>query len=742
MALPTEGVVTDVDPVTFEVIRHRLLGIVDEQAARLSAISGSKNVTEMSDFNVGIYLPDGSVAVMGRTILFHASSMGSMVRHIIEDCSDNPGIGPGDMFVVNNPWKGAVHGPDMAIVAPIFADGELIFWSGGLMHMADIGGMRQGGIGLDASECYQEGLLLPPTKLVEAGVIRADIWNLILSHSRAASAMALDLKGLMAANYAASEGIAKLVGRYGVPVLREVMASLIRLSEERMRRRLSELPDAIVEAVGYLEYNERTHEIPRVAVTLTKTDDRLVLDFSASSAQAPDAKNCTWAGLMAGISAGLLPTIAYDIPWNAGLYRPLEVVCPEGRVCNARRPAAVSGNISGAAYEVQLATVDAISRLLACSDQYLGEAEASPPGRPSMHGFYGTRAGGQRFVGFTLDQLASGGAAYCDHDGVTVQGHHDIERTNISNVESLELDYPILYLRRGLPADGAGAGRHHGGLSVGGLYVPHKAEQFFLHGAPRFEVPDAPGIFGGLAGAQPHEVLVRSSDVQRLLAAGRVPAFEDLTGEHGSIGHQPVSMSADDVVMTAAESGGGWGDPVERPAGQVQDDLTAGIFTAEAAVRLYGIVLGADGRVDAAATEAHRAAIRFDRRSLPSRRRLNTAPADGPLQRICPIGDRMEVVQDTARNFWTRCDCGRILAPAGENWRWYAAADVADAADVAIGATVQPSMEFRRYHCPECGRLHSVDLVPVDAEDPHDVRLAVIGTSPAARATTKDRSKQ
>src|SRR4051812_42438397 len=199
MASSGEPAAVGVDPVTFEVIRHRLHAITDEQAATLAAISGSKHVTEISDYNVGLYLPDGAVATMGRTILFHASSMAAMVRHVRADCAENPGIGPGDMFVVNNPWKGAVHAPDMCIVAPVFADDRLIFWSGALMHMSDIGGMRQGAMGLDSTESYQEGLQLPPIKLVEGGVLRRDLWTMILSHSRMAPAMQLDLKGLMAA---------------------------------------------------------------------------------------------------------------------------------------------------------------------------------------------------------------------------------------------------------------------------------------------------------------------------------------------------------------------------------------------------------------------------------------------------------------------------------------------------------------------------------------------------------------
>src|SRR5262245_60787586 len=141
-----------VDPVTYEVIRHRLLAITGEQAATLAAISGSKHVTEISDYNVGLYLADGAVATMGRTILYHASAMAAMVRHVIADCTENPGIGPDDMFVVNNPWNGAVNAQDMAIVAPIFYEGELIIWSGAMMHMLDSGARWPGRCWMDAPD--------------------------------------------------------------------------------------------------------------------------------------------------------------------------------------------------------------------------------------------------------------------------------------------------------------------------------------------------------------------------------------------------------------------------------------------------------------------------------------------------------------------------------------------------------------------------------------------------------------
>jgi N-methylhydantoinase B len=726
MALSVEPVAGTVDPVTFEVIRHRLLGITEEQAAKLKAISGSKHVTEMSDFNVGLYMPDGSVAAMGRTILFHSYSMATMVRYVMEDCAENPGINPGDMFIVNNPWKGAVHAPDMCIVAPVFADGRLIFWSGALMHMPDIGAMREGGMNLDSTESYQEGLQLPPVRLVEGGVLRRDLWNMILSHSRMAPAMTLDLKGLMAANYAALEGLTKLAQRYGVETLLAVMDGLIRLSEERMRRRLRELPNATVEAVGYLAYEPKTGTIPEVALTLTKEDDRLIFDYSGSSPQVPDSTNCTWGGLMAGICAGLLPTIAYDIPWNHGLYRPVEVICPEGLICNARKPAAVSGNISGAVWEVEMTATAALSKLAACSDEYLKEAQSAPAGRPGG-GFrmVGRTHHGEHFTGATMDNLATGAGAYSHHDGIWAQGQHNIERTTISNVEALEMDMPIVYLWRGLAPDGGGAGRRRGGLSVGGVYKPHKTQGVQSGFGSRLDVPDSDGIYGGYLGALPHRVLVRDSNVGDLLAQGRIPPFPELQGTvvPAAEMHGNHRLGPNDVLWSCAPAAGGWGDPLDRPSDALQADLDFGAVSPAAAQAYYGAVLDAAGRVDAAATEARREELRAARREWPVKQQPGAGPAAGALTRVGPLGDQMEVVRDAAGQRWTRCRCGRVLAPATENWREYAGQHVAEPTEIGATLRVNEALEIRCYCCPGCGRLHAVDVCRKGAPDRFDVRL-------------------
>ncbi|HEY5757222.1 MAG TPA: hydantoinase B/oxoprolinase family protein, partial [Steroidobacter sp.] len=174
----------EVDPITFEVIRHRLLSITDEQAVTLASVSGSSLVNEATDFNTGLYRSFGEVVTMGKTVTFHAASLSLMVKHVIEDCEQSPGIHPGDMFIVNHPHKGALHCPDVGVLAPIFHEGKRIGWTGGCAHQLDVGGMVAGSFASMAKDIRQEGMLIPPVKLVDRGELRTDVLNFITGMSR------------------------------------------------------------------------------------------------------------------------------------------------------------------------------------------------------------------------------------------------------------------------------------------------------------------------------------------------------------------------------------------------------------------------------------------------------------------------------------------------------------------------------------------------------------------------------
>lgn len=716
-----------VDPVTFEVIRHRLLAITDEQGATLAAISGSPHVVNANDFNVGLYLPDGSVAAMGRTILLHSASMALITRHVIADCEADPGIHPGDMFVVNNPWKGSIHAQDVGVVAPIFFEGELLAWTGAMCHMPDVGGSRPGSFCSDATESYQEGLQLTPTKLVDSGTVRSDVWNLILAHTRAPAAFDLDLRGLVGANNTAVRAMTQLAERYGAETVRQVMGGLIDLSDRRLRQRLRTLPDATVHSTAYLDNDGGLGRLYEVDLVLTKTGDTLRFDYSGSSPQAPGYINCTSSGLMAGINAALLPTLAFDAPWNEGLFRPVEVECPEGLICNAKRPAAVSGGALEAGWLVEMAAIEALSKLIACSDELMGEAQATPAGGPDQFVLSGVNAHGDAFTHVILDCLATGGGAYAARDGLWTQGQHNIERQRISNAESMELETPLLYLWRGLVPDSGGAGRRRGGQSMGSVYLVHRGEDLRAtcngHG---WEVPNSTGLFGGYPGTQNIREVVTGSDTWEQFARGRIPAdTEEIGGERPPMrGRQGMfPMAPGDVIKTVHQSGGGWGDPLARPFDELADDLRHGAVSADAAARLYGAVVGTDGRLDEDASRRRRADLLEARRAWPSAR--PPVPVPDGAERAGPLGDALDVVRTPDGARFVRCRCGQGLSRLEDPWREHAGLSVGqDVHEVSKAHRLTGELELRRYACPGCGALLATDVARTGSAVRHDVRLA------------------
>ncbi len=719
----------EVDPVTFEVIRHRLLAITDEQAGTLAAISGSPLVTEANDFNVGLYTNDGAAVAMGRTVLFMASSIAQIVGYVIEDCAEDPGIAPGDLFVVNHPWKGAMHAMDMGVVAPIFHDDEIVAWSGAVCHLVDVGGLRPSSFCIGATEMYQEGLQLPPTKLIDGGVLRSDVLALILSHSRVPATVNLDIKGLIAANNTAVRSVAELIARYGIDTVKAVMIGVMDLSERRIRQRLRSLPDAVIRAVAYIDNDgAQPDEIYEVGLEMTKSDDSITFDFSSSSPQAPSYINCTWAGLAAGVTAAVLPTIAYDMPWNAGLFRAIQIDCPPGRICNATLPAAVSGGTLEATWMVEMASQEAVSKLVACSDEFISEAQAPPAGGPDLLLFSGLNNQGERFAQAMLEVLATGGGAYSDHDGVGTQGQHNIERTMVANAEANELNLPVVYLWRGLVPDSGGAGRHRGGQTMGCCWTfLGESGLDVMYGGHGWDVPNSYGIFGGHPGEENRRLLIKDSNVRAMLESGVVPGPHDVGGDpeptRGRFGL--ARLNHDSVYANMPQAGGGWGDPLDRPAPSVQVDLDDGCVSSEAAEVVYGVVCDNHGRIDEPQTAARRDEIRASRRDWASagREPLSRLSSPDSLQRVGPLGDALEIVTDGSGHF-VRCRCGDVLCRAEENWREHTRIATALTADLGPAVPrLDEGIEVRQYACGSCGLLLSVDVRRPGAEHLHDVSL-------------------
>lgn len=719
----------DVDPITFEVIRHRLLSITDEQAATLAAVSGSTLVNEATDFNTGLYRAFGEVVTMGRTVTFHAASLSLMVKHVIEDCAENPGINPGDMFIVNHPHKGALHCPDIGILAPIFVGDKRIGWTGACAHQLDVGGMVPGSFASMAKDIRQEGILIPPVKLVDRGELRADVLNFITGMSRLPINISLDLKGLMAACNTGVKGVLDTVAKYGIDTVLTVMDGMMDLSEAKMRKRLHELPDGVFRAQAFLDHDGFENKIYKIHVELRKQGDRITFDYTGSDDQAPGFVNATRTGLLAGIYAGILPLIAFDLPWNDGLLRPLEVLSREGSVVSCKFPAPCSQGPLGAMWLVEVTTTEAMSKLLASHPDYVREAQAAPASGPDLFHIHGKNQYGEPATAPILEVMLSGGGAYAHRDGITVSGQRNITAGRAPNVEATELKLPVLYMYRRIITDSSGPGRNTGGQAAGAAFVLHDVHEVeSLVACHGYQSPTSRGLFGGYPSGCNHRRLLRNSNIRELMQGGVFPdSMNGLVGEETQFTAKPpeFEFAHDDVYECNPTAGGGWGDPIGREPELVARDVTGGAFSAASAERIFGVAVTASGDVDEAATAARRNAILQERLSWPVTRRLQHTPhVHGNAEALAIVGDVARILKLTDGRSYFVCNCGHVIAPADENWKDYAAHAQATAEDLGPRVRIHADLEVVRHACPGCGTLLDVEVKRRGEDSLFDIEIA------------------
>jgi N-methylhydantoinase B len=696
----------DLDPVTFEIIRHKLEAVNEEQAIALKDVSVSPIVTAASDFNNALYTADGRLASMGPQVVFHSGAMPIALRHVMEAFPPEE-IGEGDMFVLNDPYYGAVHHPDVSLVAPIFHAGELIAWAGVAAHQVDMGGMSVGSISARSTEKQQEGLMMPPMKLIEGGRLRTDLWRLILNATRQPQMVGLDLRGFIASNSVARVRVSELVERYGAETITTAMEELIRYSERRMRERLRTLPDGEFRTRGFLDHDGIENRVYRTDVRLEKDGDVLRFDMRDSAPQAPTYINCTEGALVGAIFGGTAPILGAGIPWNHGILNALEVIAPEGLIVNARRPAATGAATIGQGWTIMSVTSHAVSKLLAFSDELRrhscavthGTFAALFSGDRNQHGEpYGTQL---------IDAQIGGGGASAVADGIDQSGALVAPRPHIANVESNEMHGPMLFLYRAFFPDTGGDGAFRGGRAAGTAWTPHGVARLrnsvTAHGV---EVPVSYGQLGGWPGVCSRQMIVRGTRVHELLAAGELPLdtgnalapldVDALGGEVELLEAKvpEFGLVPGDVLQYTWQGGGGYGDPLERDSALVERDVELGIVTPERAAAVYGVP---------GDREAMRRA-RLARAEAPER-----AGTGVRGEHVTAIGLFL-VLARWDGGLQVECACGQVLSCAEESWKAGAASRRLDGGDLPLGIVVHPALELVQYLCPACGRQHAVEV--------------------------------
>lgn len=609
-----------VDPITFEILSHKIWQITDEMARVLERTSGSPVVYEVRDYMTALYDSSGNAIMIGCGVVFHGAATVYAVKHIAEQYRENPGIAEGDVFFINDPYIAACHQPDMVLISPIHYEGELVAWAASMCHVPDSGGIDPGGFCARATEVYQEGFRSPGIKIVERGKLRKDIWDTILNMVRDPGGVGLDLKAEIATGQTAKKRVLELIEQYGLDIFKTTCAELINYSEVKLRARLADLPDGTWRQRQYLDDDGVTDRVRKVVLTMTKEGDSLTFDFTGTDEQSPSNRNSSLAATRGAVFGSLAPMLCYDIPWSQGILNAMKVIAPEGTIINPKFPAALTEGTIGPAYLVQDAALAAISEMLNASEKWKEEATAVWNPSVASQAFAAVNQQGIFMVTMFMDMQGGGGGARTYADGVDTGGILWQPTTTMPNVEAYELILPILYLFRRQTEDSGGAGKFRGG--VGGEYA------IMLHDAPTGTAIMPPfGCLGteaaigyGISGGYPTVVkqykMIRNSDIRAWIERGGFPQQPgDLNGNLQRLSTREVwVLKENDVFYQNWFGGGGYGDPLDRDPTMVCKDVENKLVSPVCAERIYGVVIDpATLKIDIEQTRHKRDEIRKNR---------------------------------------------------------------------------------------------------------------------------------
>jgi N-methylhydantoinase B len=433
------------DPVTLAVLGSAFAGVAEEMGVVLVRAAYSSNIKERRDCSAAIFDGQGRTIAQAAHIPAHLGAMPESVAAVMERAPE-----PGDVFVLNDPDRGGSHLPDLTMVAPIVVDDEIVGFGATRAHHAEIGGMRPGSMPSDSREIYQEGLIIPPVRLVRRGAVEEDVLDMVLANVRTPKITRGDLRAQIAACEIAQAQIAELFGRYGAETVRAAFEGVLVYAERRTRELIRGLPDGVYSATSEVEGDGVTDDDIPIRVTVEVSDDTLVIDFTGTSPAVPGNVNTPFAVTRSACMFALRVLLPEDVPANFGVEAPVTVRVPEGTLGRARRPSAVvAGNV-----ETSQRLADTV--LLA-----LGKATTVPAqGQGTMNNliiggsdwsYYETIGGGQ---GATLSGPGDSGV------------HVGMSNTLNTPIESLELEYPMRVERYELKGGAGGHGRHRGGDGI------------------------------------------------------------------------------------------------------------------------------------------------------------------------------------------------------------------------------------------------------------------------------------
>ena len=520
------------DPIQLEIFKHLFASVAEEMGGRLKRASYSPNIKERGDFSCALFDPQGRLVAQAAHIPVHLGAMPLSVQACLESLT----FAPGDMAIVNDPYHGGTHLPDITLVSPVFCRADetecLLGFVANRAHHADVGGMSPGSMPL-SQELYQEGIIIPPLKLATAGTINRELWELFLANVRTPVERAGDLHAQMAANRTGIDRMQSLVTRYGQTAIMRHMDALLSYSEQMTRRLISDLPDGTHRYQDALDDDGIDAAPAEIAVTITITGDETTVDFQGTAPQRKGSINAVYPITLSATAYVFRCLLGIDVPANSGCLAPIHVHAPEGSLVNARPPAAVAGGNVETAQRIVDVLLGALSQ--ACPERIPAASQGTmnnvtiggwDPARGRPYAYYETIGGGM--------------GACARKDGASAI-HTHMTNTMNTPIEALEYTYPLRVRRYAIRSGSGGKGRYRGGDGI-------CRELEFLHYASVTLLSDRRtfppyGLKGGEPGAVGYNLLIRD------------------TGREALPGKVSVEVKAGDVLTINTPGGGGYGRP-------------------------------------------------------------------------------------------------------------------------------------------------------------------------------------
>jgi len=518
------------DPIELELFRHLLVSIAEEMGAVLRKTSYSANIKERRDYSCAVYDAEGETVAMGDHMPVHLGAMPLSVRHAMQAFD----LGPGDVAILNDPFRGGTHLPDITAVSAVFVPGSRkpAFFVANRAHHADVGGMSPGSMPL-AREIYQEGIRIPPILLARGGRFDRELLALILANVRTPVEREGDLLAQCMAIRRGEQRLLELVAKRGLPAVRRNMTALKDYSERMMRAAIRRLPPGRYRFEDALDGDGITNRPVKIAVTVTVHGDRASIDFTGSDAQVEGSVNANYAVAISATTYVFRCLVREDIPYTAGVMRPLEVIAPAHSVVNADPPAAMAaGNVETS----QRITDVVLGALSKAAPELIPAASSGTMNNITFGGWDAAR--GQSFAYY--ETIAGGMGASAISDGPSATHTHMTNSWN-TPVEAFEHQYPLRIRAYRIRSGSGGKGKHRGGDGIIREFEFLTPAQVTILADRRSRGPY--GLHGGSAGAPGKTVLLRK------------------TGTTAIPGKARFEVRAGDVLRIESPGGGGYGQP-------------------------------------------------------------------------------------------------------------------------------------------------------------------------------------